>query len=44
MIEQRGGDFDPIVDAVATALAKFGGADPFRSPQRALAFTARGLR
>ena len=40
MIEQRGGDFERIAEAVAAALAEFGGAAPFRSPQRALVFTA----
>jgi SAM-dependent methyltransferase len=41
MIEQRGGDFERIAEAVAAALAEFGGEAPFRSPQRALVFTAR---
>jgi SAM-dependent methyltransferase len=41
MIQQRGGDFERIAEAVAAALAEFGGAAPFRSPQRAVVFTAR---
>ena len=41
MIEQRGGNFERLSEAVAAALAEFGGAAPFRSPQRALVFTAR---
>lgn len=41
MIQQRGGDFERITEAVSAALAEFGGAAPFRSPQRALVFIAR---
>jgi SAM-dependent methyltransferase len=39
-IEQRGGDFDPIVDAVAEALARLGGEAPFQSTMRALVIAA----
>jgi ubiquinone/menaquinone biosynthesis C-methylase UbiE len=41
MIQQRGGDFERIAEAVEAALAEFGGAAPFRSPQQAVVFTAR---
>jgi SAM-dependent methyltransferase len=40
-IRERDGAFEPIVEAAAAALARLGGAAPFRSPQRALVFTAR---
>jgi SAM-dependent methyltransferase len=40
-IAARGGDFEPIVDAVAAALARLGGAAPFRATMRALVVTAR---
>jgi ubiquinone/menaquinone biosynthesis C-methylase UbiE len=40
-IAARGGDFGPIVGAVAAALAQLGGAAPFRAPMRALVVTAR---
>src|SRR3712207_9536479 len=38
MIEQRGGDFERIAEAVAAALAGFGRAAPFRSPPPAPVF------
>jgi hypothetical protein len=40
-IQERGAALDPIVEAVAAALAKAGGEQPFRSTLRALVVTAR---
>jgi ubiquinone/menaquinone biosynthesis C-methylase UbiE len=40
-IQERGVPFDPIVEAVATALARVGGNNPFRSTMQALVVTAR---
>lgn len=40
-IQQRGAATDPIVEAVAAALARFGGDSPFRSTMSALVVTAR---
>jgi ubiquinone/menaquinone biosynthesis C-methylase UbiE len=40
-IRERGGDFEQIVAAVTEALARLGGAAPFRAPMRALFVTAR---
>ena len=40
-IQERGGAFDRIVEAVAAALARLGGEAPFRSTMRALVVTAR---
>ena len=42
-IQQRGSAIDPIVEAVAAALARFGGDSPFRSTMSALVVTARAL-
>jgi ubiquinone/menaquinone biosynthesis C-methylase UbiE len=39
-IEERGGELESIVKAVAEALARLGGAAPFRSTMRALVVTA----
>jgi hypothetical protein len=39
-IRARGGDFEPIVEAVAEALARHGGQAPFRDTMRALVITA----
>ncbi len=40
-IQERGGSSRPIVDAVATALARVGGANPCRSTMQAIVVTAR---
>jgi hypothetical protein len=40
-IQERGGAFDRIVEAVAAALARLGGEAPFRSTMRAIVVTAR---
>jgi hypothetical protein len=40
-IRQRGGSPEPIVEAVATALAQVGGDQPFRSTMQAIIVTAR---
>jgi hypothetical protein len=42
-IQERGGDLDAIVDALEAALARAGGAQPFRSTMRALVVTARAM-
>jgi hypothetical protein len=39
-IEERGGQLESIVTAVADALARLGGEAPFRSSMRALVVTA----
>ena len=41
MLEERGISLDAVIDAVATALARVGGDNPFRSPGRALVVLAR---
>ena len=43
-IEERGIDLDTIVDAVAAALVRFGGDNPFRAPMQAVVVTARAGR
>lgn len=43
-IQERGVALDPIVEAVAAALARVGGDNPFRSSMRALVVTARAGR
>ena len=40
-IEERGGQLEPVIDAVAEALAREGGGRPFRSPIQAIVVTAR---
>jgi ubiquinone/menaquinone biosynthesis C-methylase UbiE len=40
-IHERGGSFEPIVEAVTAALSRLGGAAPFRSPMQAVIVTAR---
>lgn len=40
-IQERGGSSEPIVDAVATALAQTGGDNPYRSTMQAIVVTAR---
>ncbi len=40
-IQERGSALDPIVEAVANALARVGGDSPFRSTMQALVVTAR---
>jgi ubiquinone/menaquinone biosynthesis C-methylase UbiE len=40
-IQERGASFDPIIEAVAEALAQHGGAAPFRSTLQAVVVTAR---
>ncbi|MBL8036037.1 class I SAM-dependent methyltransferase [Nitrospira sp. CMX1] len=40
-IQERGGSSGPIVDAVATALARFGGDSPFHTTMQAIVATAR---
>lgn len=40
-IQERGGSPEPIVDAVAAALAQHGGEQPFRSTMQAILVTAR---
>lgn len=41
MLEERGISLEGVIDAVAAALARVGGDNPFRSPGRALVVTAR---
>jgi SAM-dependent methyltransferase len=40
-IQERGGSSEPIVDAMATALASTGGENPYRSTMQAIVTTAR---
>jgi SAM-dependent methyltransferase len=40
-IQERGGSFEPIVEAVTEAFTRLGGAAPFRSPMQAVVVTAR---
>jgi hypothetical protein len=40
-IQERGGAFKRIVEAVTAALARLGGEAPFRSTMRAIVVTAR---
>ena len=39
-IEERGGSFDEIIDAVTAELTRAGGDNPFRSTMQALVVTA----
>ena len=41
MLQERGVSLDDVIDAVAAALARVGGASPFRTPARAIIVTAR---
>jgi len=41
LIANKGFDLDRVTDTVATALAKYGGADPYRAPSRAVFVQAR---
>jgi hypothetical protein len=41
LIEKRGVSLDEVIEKVAAALSKVGGADPFRAPARALVVEAR---
>lgn len=36
LIQKKGFDLDKVIDTVAAALAKHGGADPYRAPSRAI--------
>lgn len=43
-IQERGGSFEPIVEAVTAAFSRIGGAAPFRSTMQALVVTARAAQ
>ena len=41
MLEKRGASLDDVLDQVAAALARAGGADPWRGPANAVVVEAR---